>query len=271
MPSRYDYTLAAHPVDYGVLVDVNDLDVDPLAQRSLNEQRAKDIADHMVPEALGSIIVSQRADTTKWIVDGRHRWYACRLNGMAKMTAEIHHGLSQQEEAILFLIKNRESSKPNAFDEYKVGLTAKLPLFVDTDAVMVHHGLMMGNSSANQVGAVAGVLRITERYGPDVLDRTLVVAEEAWGRTTETWDGMLLGGIGMFLGKHGAAITNNTDLAKKIATGGPAYRWRSAVSAASSSGGLGQSGTGGRITACYKLILDHWNKGRRPANKITAI
>ena len=96
---------------------------------------------------------------------------------------------------MLFLIKNRESNKPSALDEYKVGLTANLPLFVDTDKVLRRHSLELGNSSTNSVGAVASVLRITDTYGPDVLDRALTIAEQAWGRSYSTWDGMLLSGL----------------------------------------------------------------------------
>ena len=37
---------------------------------------------------------------------------------------------------MLFLIKNRESSKPHPLDSYEVGLTGGLTLFVDTEAVL---------------------------------------------------------------------------------------------------------------------------------------
>jgi hypothetical protein len=76
-----------------------------------------------------------------------------------------------------------------------VGLTAGLSLFVDTNNLLQNHGLEMGSTSTNSVGAVAGVLRITDTYGLEILDRTLTVAENAWGRTAAAWDGMLLGGI----------------------------------------------------------------------------
>lgn len=259
--SRYAYWLPTHEVDYGVTVAVADLKIDPQAQRSLNEKRAQMIADALVPEALGSIVVSQRPSGEYYVVDGMHRKRVCELVGLDTMTAEVHRGLTQQEEAILFLIKNRESNKPNALDEYKVGLTAGLPLFVDTDKVLDAHGLEMGSTTSSSIGAVAGVLRITENYGPEVLDRTLTVAEGAWGRAATTWDGMLLGGIGMFLGKHGDVV-NDADLAMKIAKTGPAGAWVGKVHALASGGGLHNSGTGSRVSTCYGLIKSVWNKGK---------
>src|SRR4051812_32748181 len=100
-----------------------------------------------------------------------HRNRASELEGISTIVGEVHHDLTVQEEAILFLIKNRESNKPNALDEYKVGLTAGLPLFVDTEKVLQAHQLDIGSTSANGVGAVAGVLRIVDTYGPEILDR----------------------------------------------------------------------------------------------------
>lgn len=260
--SRYTYELRPHHVDYGVELLVEDLKVDPQAQRTLNEKRAQGIAENLVREALGTIVVSKRSDGSHYVVDGMHRKRVCELVGIETAKAEVHHELTQQEEAVLFLIKNRESSKPNALDEYKVGLTAGLPLFVDTDNVLQKHDLEMGSTSANSVGAVAGVLRITETYGPEILDRTLSVAEDAWGRTASTWDGMLLGGIAMLLGKH-EMVDNDRELAMKIAKKGPAERWVGLVQSIASGGGLHHTGTGSRVTTCYQLLLREWNKGKR--------
>jgi hypothetical protein len=262
MPGKYTYRLREHHVEYGVTIPLDELQIDDKAQRTLNKKRAMGIAQNLVPEAVGTIVVSQREDGQRYIVDGMHRAFACGVVEIPSLVAEVHHGLDQQEEAVLFLIKNRESSKPNPLDEYKIGLTAGLPLFVDTDAALKRRHLEMGSTSTNTVGAVAGVLRITELYGPDILERSLAVAEEAWGRTKETWDGMLLGGIGMFLGRHGTEVSDKA-LAEKIGKKAPAFQWRSRITALSSDGGVHHSGTGSRVSMCYQLIVTEWNKGKK--------
>ncbi|MFD8594773.1 DUF6551 family protein [Kitasatospora sp. NPDC059646] len=268
MPSKkYSYELREHVVEHGVPIPVDELKIDEKAQRTLNEPRAMGIANNLVPEALGTIVVSQRANGDRYIVDGMHRWHVCKLRSIPTLMAEVHHGLDQQEEAVLFLIKNRESSKPTPLDEYKIGLTAGLPLFVDTDAALRKRNLAMGSTGTNTVGAVSGVLRITDLYGPETLERTLKVAEDAWGRTKETWDGMLLGGIGMFLGRHGDDIDDKA-LAEKIGKKDPAFRWRANITALASAGGTRHSGTGSRVSTCYQLIVGEWNKGRREGNRI---
>ncbi|GLZ33938.1 hypothetical protein Lesp02_61260 [Lentzea sp. NBRC 105346] len=264
--SKYSYTLTPHRVTHE-RVKIADLKVDRNAQRTLNRRRAATIAVEWVPEAAGTIVISRRVDGTDYIVDGQTRTEGARLAGATEMDAEVHHGLSEADEATLFLFKNRESSRPSAHDEYRIGLTAELPLFLDTEAVLVAHKLQMGSTSTNTVGAVAGVLRITEKYGASILDRTLTVAEEAWGRSDKTWDGMLLSGIGQFLGRHGDDI-NDRELARKIEAQGNAYRWYNNVIALATAGGTQQSGTGGRTAQCYALIVRAWNTGRRAHNRI---
>lgn len=263
MAKSYEYVLRKHDVDYGVRVPIDDLTIDKQAQRTLNERRAQKLASEFIPEAVGTIIISQRENGDKFIVDGQHRWRASQLLDYDTVVCEVHKGLTQTEEAILFLIKNRESSRPSALDEYKIGLTGGIPLFVDTEAVLQKHGLAMGATSVNAVGAVNGVLRITDKYGADILNRTLDVAEEAWGRTPETWDGMLLGGLGEFLGRHGEQITSDSELARKVGKKAPAWKWKSEVHALSTAGGTQHSGTGGRVMTCYHQIVNLWNKGRR--------
>lgn len=262
MPKKYQYVLPNHKITHSK-IDIADLDVDPNAQRSLNENRAKAMARNLVPGALGSLVISERDDGRRFIVDGMHRRYACQVNGITKVAAEIHHGLTVQDEAVLFLIKNRESAKPNAFDEYKVGLTAGLPLYVDTESVLKVHNLSMGSTSVNSIGAVAGVLRVTDVYGPEVLDKTLTVAEMAWGRSAATWDGMLLGGIGMFLGRHGEQVDDLSELATKIAREGIAQHWVSKVVTFASAGGTQHTGTSNRVSTMYDLVVKAYNKGRR--------
>lgn len=267
MAKKYRYDLPEHPVDHGVEVRASDLKIDPEAQRTLNLSRARAIAADIKPHALGSVIVSQRKNGDLYIVDGQHRREACRIAGIDTLMAEVHRGLTLQEEATLFLIKNREASKTNAHDEYRIGLTAGLPLFVDTEKVLVSHKLKIGSTSSNQVGAVQGILAITDNYGPDVLDDVLTVAEEAYGRTAETWDGIIIGGLGEFIGRHRDVVNTPPvldELARKLGKRSSAARLIGDARSNATGFGAKADGTGSRKMAAYRLILeDVWNKGRR--------
>lgn len=269
---KYPYELPDHKVKDGVRMDVHALTVEPETQRNLKHSRAKGIADNIVPSAIGTIIVAHDADTDSYyIVDGQHRWTACQMAGIKNVTCEVHYDLTKQQRAILFLLKNREASAPTPMDEYRIGLTAELPLFVDTDAILTRHGLAMGHRSTNGIKAIQTVLRIVDTYGPDVLDRTLHVAQSAWGRTADTWDGMLLSGISEFIGRHPDLLTDTSDdidLADRLGKR-TASKWVADINLRASLGGTQHSGTGSRAACAYQAVKDAWNRGRR-VRKIAA-
>lgn len=223
--NRYDYTLPDHKVVHGVMVDLGALRVEAQAQRVLDENRARGIYRHLVVSAVGSLVVSERADGKRFIVDGMHRSRACQLAGITTLPAEVHYGLTVREEAILFLIKNRESKSPNAVDEFNVGLTAGLEIYSDIQQVLDWHGLTVnGGAGPNTIQAVKGLEEIVRRHGTDTLNAALTLAEAAWGRTTKTWDGTLICGLGHFIGKHGDKV----DLARlkdRIESTGTPMRW----------------------------------------------
>lgn len=264
MPSKYVYALPPHPIRYE-LVAITDLHIDPAAQRTLNDIRAQGIFKNLVPEALGALIINERANGDKYVVDGFHRKRVCELAGITHIMCEVHEGLNQQEEAILFLIKNRESAKPNKGAEYNVGLTAGLPLFVDTEKVLVGHGLTIANTSTvNTVAAVAGVLKVTDLNGPDILDRVLTIAEKAWGRTAKSWDGMILCGLGRVLFEHPQVV--DKELTVKLMKQTP-QGWITQINSVATHGGIQHSGSMGRVTAAYLIFVRAWNTGLRTTSK----
>lgn len=262
----YTFDIPDHPIAYRK-VDPEMLEIDENAQRTLNKARAQKIADNIVPTAVGTIIVSQRADGSMYVIDGMHRAHACKLAAGAgnaavkEIAAEVHEGLTLQQEATLFIIKNRESAKVGPMDEYKIGLTAGHALYLDTEKVISAHGLKMGNRSANQIRGVKGVVKIVQDYGPDMLHTALDIAEKAWGRTPETWDNVLLTGLAMVMHKHGDVVKHD-DFAKKLGRTATAYQWMGTIRTAATGGGAHGDGTGGRNKAAYRVLANAWNKNR---------
>lgn len=237
------------------------------AQREVTEDRIAKLVVKWDSQAAGVITVSQRADGSQYVVDGWGRTNAGLRVGVSHLNAEIHHGLTLHEEAKLFLLKNRDSKQVGVLDTYKVGVVAGEKVYVETEVVLHKHSLVAGGGGPNNVGAVAAIIRITDSYGADVLDRALAVAEAAWGRSAKTWDGMILSGLGRLLHKHGTEI-RDADLAKKVgALGVPELVIQKIVTMASV-GSTQHTGTGGRTNAAYAVLLQAYNKGRRPANKL---
>lgn len=200
-----------------------------------------------------------------------------------KVLVEVHHDLSARDEATLFLIKNRESSKPNAVDQFIVGENAGLPLYKATADVLKAHGLHVKKEidgvkvkAGDRVGSVTPLLETVENYGPETLDLALQVAERMWGgpnRVAKTWDGGLVGGLGMLFGEHKGQVDveevvdamNNVPKPKSLATtpSDPTVWVNEMVIKAQSASGYTGS-TMSRVKAAYSEVFLKVVNARRP-------
>ncbi|CAL9535784.1 DUF6551 family protein [Streptomyces althioticus] len=269
----YSYDIPDHPIEY-VKVDPAIVRFDPRAQRNLNKARATAIAEKLVPTALGTPILSRRGDDL-YAVDGMHRVYACQLilagkvsttrevrESVQAITCEVHSGLSMANEASLFIIKNKESSKVGANDEFRIGVLAGHPLFQDTNTVLEKHQLKVGSSSVNGVRGIKGILSIVMEHGPEILDQSLTVAEDAWGRHPDTWHSVTIGGIATVLAKH-SDVVNAHELAQKLKRQGDPTAFRAKIQTMATNNNTRHDGTHGRLKAAHLAVASAWNAKRR--------
>ncbi|MGY1437163.1 DUF6551 family protein [Streptomyces reniochalinae] len=268
----YSYDIPDHPIYYEK-VDPRAIKFDPRAQRNLNKARAKAIAEKLVPTALGTPILSQREDG-RYAVDGMHRVYACQLilagsvlvpdevrAALQEIYCEIHSGLSMANEASLFIIKNKESSKVGANDEFRIGVLAGHPLFVDTSTVLEKHQLKVGGRTTNGVRGIKGILSIVQDYGPEILDQSLAIAEDAWGRTPDTWHSVTIGGIAIVLSQHPDVVTP-VELARKLKAQGDPKSFKNKIQTTATNGNTRHDGTKGRLKAAHLSVAAAWNAHR---------
>ncbi|MFI6286564.1 DUF6551 family protein [Streptomyces sp. NPDC051018] len=272
----YSYDIPDHRIEY-IKVDPRNIKFDPRAQRNLNKARAQAIAEKLVPTALGTPILSQRADG-QYAVDGMHRVYACQLiltgkvsvsekvrEAVQNIACEIHFDLSMANEASLFIIKNKESSKVGPTDEFRIGVLAGHPLFQDTNTVLEKHQLKVGSSSANGVRGIKGILSIVMEHGPEMLDLSLTIAEDAWGRTTDTWHAVTIGGIATVMSKHPELKT--TELADKLKRQGDPTAFKAKIQTIATNNNTRADGTKGRLKAAHLAVASAWN-AHRSVNRI---
>ncbi|MCX2185645.1 DUF6551 family protein [Streptomyces sp. SKN60] len=250
----------SHTVTYGVQIPVQKLFVDYDVQREPDRRRAKKIAEAFDENKLGSIIVSDRGDGTFHIIDGQHRWLAAKEAEHPYLHADVHTGLERAQEADMFLAKNRDSKKPSAFDEHKNGVAAGHSPYVEAEAVLKKHNLTAGSSSANQFGAITKAHALVKQFGPDVLDRALTVAENAWGRSRFTWEGVIIHGLGLIIGRHPELI-DDKRMAQRLASTSTAEGMKGRITTAATGGGTRHDGTGGRATAAYWVMVTVWDTG----------
>ncbi|MGW8378560.1 DUF6551 family protein [Streptomyces sp. ODS28] len=269
----YSYDIPDHPIEY-VEVDPREIKFDPRAQRNLNKSRAQAIAEKLVPSAIGAPILSQR-EGHLYAVDGMHRVYACQLILSGKVTAseevgkaiqqikcEVHFGLSMANEASLFIIKNKEASKVGANDEFRIGVVAGHPLFADTNAVLEKHQLKVGGRTTNGVRGIKGILNIVTEYGPETLDQSLSIAEDAWGRTPDTWHSVTIGGIAIVIFTH-PDLVKPKELAQKLRRQGDPLNFKNKIQTIATNNNTRTDGTKGRLKAAHLAVASAWNANRR--------
>ncbi|MEV7597888.1 DUF6551 family protein [Kitasatospora sp. NPDC089797] len=269
----YSYGIPDHPITYDK-IDPRSIKFDSRAQRNLNKARAMAIAEKLVPTALGTPIISQRADG-QYAVDGMHRVYACQLllagkvtvseevlQAVQSITCEVHSDLSMANEASLFIIKNKESSKVGPNDEFRIGVLAGHPLFVDTNTVLEKHDLKVGSRTTNGVRGIKGILGIVEEYGPEILDQSLAIAEAAWGRTPDTWHSVTIGGIAIVVSKH-PDLVKPQELAQKLKRQGDPLSFKAKIQTIATNNNTRADGTKGRLEAAHLAVASAWNSSRR--------
>lgn len=124
-------------------IDVGDLVVDYTYQRALEPRKVARIVNEFDPDAFGTLVVSLRKDGTKAVIDGSHRKAAViEMYGTTeKVPANLHEGLSLEDEARIFSILNSNRTKPKVVDLFKADVAAGQPMAVAINQVFSNLGL----------------------------------------------------------------------------------------------------------------------------------
>lgn len=244
----------------------SDLHVDPDVQRSLNPKQVDKLENEWDEIFAGTLVISKRKDGSMWVVDGQHRCAAgLRKDGEMIFDAEIHEGLTLQQEADMFLALNKDRKPPHPFDNYHVSITAGKELEMRIEAEVASRGLMVAKTaSANKVAAIEKLRSLAnkDKARTGLISDTLEVCEAAWGRNAESWDNMIIFAVGTVIIKNRDVIEKKrlwTTLGKH-----EARQWKSASSRSTVSGGGSES----RSNNLVDIIVTSYNKGLRTKGKM---
>jgi hypothetical protein len=185
-------------------IKLGDVCISPRAQRDVATAQLKSLVSNFNPDLMGIPVVSYR-DGSYWVVDGQHRVLALKqvLGSDADewdFVAECYEGLDEAAEASLFL--NLNSRKPvNAFDRFKVGVVAQLPVPADINRIVMSLGLRVSlDRQDGCIGAVSALEKVYAKGGPTLLVKTLSTVRDAWDSTV--WDSFVVIGVGQFIQRY---------------------------------------------------------------------
>jgi hypothetical protein len=190
-------------------VDIADMRVSQAAQREFRLAHAAKLAVEFDMEAFGYPIVNIRDDGSVYLVDGQHRVAALKMTKrpIDKVLCEIYHGLTEEEEAELFLLRDTRRAIP-AFERWKIAQTAGRKAELEIARIVNEAGLKVAMSTTDgAIRAVGTLKRIYDDKGENVLARTLAVIRDAFG--TNGFDAIVMTGISMMISRYGDKIDDD--------------------------------------------------------------
>lgn len=195
---------------YTTKLSVLTLTVDPSYQRVLNIPWVRKKAKEFNEALLGVVVVSQRSDGRRLIMDGQQRVGIIKtvmeLRGLPDFEIDclVHVGLTPSEEAEMFLGLNDDKAVQPG-DIFRARITAGYPDALDIQRIVNDLGLVIDYRSPSNplaVRAISSVQHIYNNSGGDGLRETLLMARMAWPNEAAGMSGDLILGIGMFIAKH---------------------------------------------------------------------
>lgn len=186
------------------------LNTDLRVQRPLDLRRVAEIAEDFDVDRMGTIIVSERPDGSRVILDGQTRIAAKKKAGIGgDVHAQIYTGLSIEQEATMFLAYN--NSKPvSALDKFLVRVTEGDPTANAISAILATHGWRVASGAAD--GTISSVVALEKAYmraganGEKVINAIMHVITKGWGHGAPGTNASLIGGVAELFLRYGDQV-----------------------------------------------------------------
>ena len=200
-------------------VEISDIIPAPLAQREFSLSWASKLASQFNLEGMGYPVVSLR-DGMFYVVDGQHRIAALRILGFEEDTiqCEVYEGLTQEEEAELFLERNYNKAV-SPFDKFTKAVNAGRATATEIDRIVRAQGLHISRTRREGgISAVASLQRVHGRQGPAELGRVLRIIRDAYGSIG--FEGIVIDGLSLCLHRYDGQVEDAPMVERLLKTNG---------------------------------------------------
>lgn len=249
-------------------VRIDQMKINPQAQRALSESWAAQLADEFNPDLMGFIHVSHR-DGWFYIIDGQHRVRAAQMflgDSSQQVQCHIYENLTNEQEAQLFLELNN-TKKQGPMGKYKVALNGpshSYPDEHDVERICRSLDLRIGlDKSCEEIGCITAMLAVYRKHGPAAFAFAMRVIRDAYG-----YDGFkrpTIEALALITDRYGTAV-DEKGLVDRLEKKGLVELNRSAKSM--------KEATGNPLAQCYahamiqfynlrnaKRVAPWWNLG----------
>lgn len=181
-----------------------------VVQRTFRKAWGDQLAKAFDLNRVGRLIVNLR-DGIFWLIDGQHRLYAFRENGLIDDTAawdcEVYENLTDAEMAALFIWINGARLPVHSFDSFHVKCGAEFPRETTIRRVVEAQGLKIAQDQrGGSVSCVGALGRIFDTAGEQVLIRVLRTIRDAWNSDAKAFDTQLVLGLGLFFNRYNGLV-----------------------------------------------------------------
>lgn len=198
-------------------VPIASMKVSPKAQREFKEAHAAELAADFDLEAMGFPVVSLR-DGNHYVVDGQHRVEALKMIGWGDQSiqCEVYEGLTEAEEADLFLRRDRRRAI-QAFDRFRIAVVAEREQETDIDRIVRAMGLKVStDQSDTSIAAVGALNKVYRAGGHKVLARDLKILRDSFPGDVTAFRREMIEGLGLVCQRYNGEL-NDSELTAKFA------------------------------------------------------
>jgi hypothetical protein len=175
----------------------------PSYQRPEPDDRVARLTENWEMIRCGSLIVSKRGSTL-FLVDGQTRVSAARRRGLDRLPSIVLFGLTEKEEAGVFLSLNRDRLAVNALSRHKAEVIHGDPRAVAIDHVLRENCLYAWRTAPagfTPFTAIAKAELVYNDGGPELLTRVLMLLSLAFPEDSGRFQGHYVAGLGFFLAR----------------------------------------------------------------------
>jgi hypothetical protein len=204
---------ATETFDWDIRVEVRWIDVGLLTEeelafkvnRDLDESRAAEMSMHFLPVVAAGIGLAQLPDGTRKVVDGQTRIHAARAHEESQrcLLAIIYHVKSMEQAFALFVLKNAGATSLSTVDIFLAQVEQGYPPSVDAAKILARFGCKLEKRTRPWAeGNVLSARVVDDIYAigdGQILEQTLEVVTEAWGRSKEALSVEVLGATARFI------------------------------------------------------------------------
>lgn len=184
-------------------VPVGAMRLDSAYQRDLRQSDVARMAAAWSPHKAGVVVLSERHGGP-FIIDGQHRVAAAREAGITQLPAMVIEGLTQADEARLFVAYQEERRGHTAIGKFKANTVAQDPVTVDIITAVNRAGYIVSPRTAdNHITAINALIRVHRLGGVELVSGVLQLVRSMWFGERKATDGQVLYGLALFLNDCG--------------------------------------------------------------------